>query len=194
VESCENKVNETIARRETVAKFIVDAFQSTIRVPANTTTAFVTKFNAAGSALIYSTFLGGTDASSGAAIAVDPAGSAYVAGVTQATDFPTTPNAFQSTSAGLGPAHQAAFVRKLDPSGATLAYSSYLGTGGSGGAAATGIAVNALDEAFVTGSASGASFPSVNSVQPTDPGSNNAFLTQFNASGSALIFFHVPRR
>ncbi len=167
----------------------VNAFQSTISVPANTYTAFVTKFNAAGSALIYSTFLGGTtNSSSGAAIAVDPAGSAYVAGVTQATDFPTTPNAFQSTSDGVGVAHQAAFVTKFDPSGATLTYSSYLGTGGSGGAAATGIAVNALGEAFVTGSASGASFPSVNSVQPTDPGSTNAFLTQFNASGSALLF------
>ena len=66
------------------------------------TNAFVTKINPTGSALVYSTFLGGNTNDGGYGIAVDSAGNAYIAGYTASTNFPTTPGAFQSNLAGGG--------------------------------------------------------------------------------------------
>jgi RimJ/RimL family protein N-acetyltransferase len=75
--------------------------------------AFVTKLNASGSALAYSTFLGGTDFDEGADIAVDGKGRAYVTGVTNSADYPTTPDAFDTSFNGAGPFSFGAFVTKL---------------------------------------------------------------------------------
>ena len=74
--------------------------------------AFVTKLNSAGSGLLYTTFLGGSDFDAGQGIAVDAAGNAYVTGFTRSTDFPTTAGAFQTTFQGsrIGDA----FVTKFD--------------------------------------------------------------------------------
>jgi hypothetical protein len=74
--------------------------------------AFVTKLNATGSALIYSTFLGGTGAEQSGDIAVDTRGRAYVTGLTESADFPTTPGAFDTTFNGF----EDAFVTKLPTS------------------------------------------------------------------------------
>ena len=101
---------------------------------------FVTKFNATGSALVYSTFLGGIVP---AGIAVDSAGAAYVTGSTY--DAPPLKNAFQATAGGGGDA----FVTKLNASGSALVYSTYLG--GSGQDSATGIAIDGSGDAYVTG-------------------------------------------
>jgi Beta-propeller repeat len=90
--------------------------------------AFVTKLNANGSALVYSTFLGGSESDEGHGIAVDAAGNAYVTGFTLSTNYPTTPGAFDTSYGG---APSDAFVTKLDASGSTLVYSTFLG--GSGG-------------------------------------------------------------
>src|SRR5205814_485488 len=86
-----------------------------------------------GSALVYSTYLGGTLFDSGLGIAVDAGGNAYVTGRTQSPDFPTTPGAFQTTfrSGPLG--RFDAFVTKIDPTGSTLVYSTYLAGAGIGG-------------------------------------------------------------
>ena len=84
--------------------------------------AYVTKLTPAGNALVYSTYLGGSGSDYCLAITVDPAGSAYVTGVTQSTDFPTQ-SAYQATSPGGGDA----FVTKLTPAGNALAYSTYMG-------------------------------------------------------------------
>src|SRR5712692_10189286 len=89
-------------------------------------TAFVSKLNTAGTALIYSTYLGGNDQDIGRNIAVDATGAAYVVGLANSTDFPTTPTAFQRSAAGSGDV----FVTKLDPSGSALLYSTYLGGNG----------------------------------------------------------------
>jgi hypothetical protein len=86
--------------------------------------AFVTKFNPAGNALIYSTYLGGSNTDVAYAIALDTAGDAYVAGYTQSTNFPVD-NAFQGTLGGAGATN--AFVTKLTASGSALSYSTYLG-------------------------------------------------------------------
>src|SRR5207244_93997 len=83
--------------------------------------AFVTKFDASGAALLYSTFLGGNNDDVGTGIALDDAGSAYLTGYTSSTDFPTTAGAFDTTYNG----GQDDFVTKLDASGAALGYSTY---------------------------------------------------------------------
>ena len=84
----------------------------------------MTKLNASGSALAYSTFLGGRDFDEGQDIAVDGEGRAYVTGFTLSADFPTTPGAFDTTFNG---ASSDAFVTKLNASGSALAYSTFLG-------------------------------------------------------------------
>src|SRR5262249_49101075 len=108
--------------------------------------AFVTKFNATGSALLYSTYLGGSDEYDGAsAIAVDSAGNAYVAGSTRSTDFPTA-NALQGSLMGF---QDDAFVTKLNAAGSTLVYSTYLG--GTEHDYANAIAVDSVGNAYVVG-------------------------------------------
>ena len=88
---------------------------------------FVTKFNADGSGLLYSTYLGGSNIDSGSDIAVDAEGNAYVTGITRSTDFPTTcSGAFDTTLSGL----EDAFVSKLNSTGTALVYSTYLGGSG----------------------------------------------------------------
>ena len=106
---------------------------------------FVTKLNAAGSALVYSTFLGGRDFDSGSGLAVDAAGNAYVSGGAGSTDFPTTPGAFDTLPDGSD-----AFVTKLNPAGSALVYSTVLG-GTCERSARTASCVDAAGNAWVTG-------------------------------------------
>src|SRR5207247_1970406 len=123
------------------------AFQST-PIPLAGNNAFVTKLNPTGSALVYSTYLGGNNDDQGLGIAVDAAGNAYVAGQTRSSTFPTTPGAFQRFEGG-GLYEPDAFVTKLNPLGSALVYSTYLG--GISSDQATGIALDAAGNAYVTG-------------------------------------------
>lgn len=144
---------------------------------------FVAKVNASGSALIYSTYLGGSDDDASNAITIDSAGDAYVTGVTNnSNDFPLQ-NPFQSTNGGN---LQAAFVTKLNATGDALIYSTYLG--GSSGEIATGIAVDSSGEAYVTGETSSKDFPLKNPLQPTFGGFGDVFVTKFTAAGNALVY------
>jgi Beta-propeller repeat len=148
---------------------------------------FVTKFNAAGSALVYSTYLGGSGSEQGRGIAVDSAGNAYVTGSTDSSNFPTA-NAIQSTYGGgdgcdLG---GDAFVAKFNPAGSALVYSTYLG--GSSGDLGAGIAVDSAGNAYVTGGTNSPNFPTANALQSTLKGPGDIFVTKFNPSGSALIY------
>jgi hypothetical protein len=158
-----------------------------------TSGAFVTKFNPAGSALVYSTYLGGTGPTQANAIAVDSTGSAYVTGQTRATDFPTM-NPVQASNTFN---NQDAFVSKLSPDGATLVYSTYLGGNtpdeeDGGGQAAWSIAVDSTGNAYVTGNTLDTDFPTVNPLQATNktsaPSSGTGFVAKYNAAGSALIY------
>jgi uncharacterized repeat protein (TIGR01451 family) len=142
--------------------------------------AFVVKLNAAGSALIYSTYLGGSSNDGGHGIAVDASGSAYVTGLTVSGDFPTV-NPLQLTSHGVD-----AFVAKLNADGSALVYSTYLGGSGSDGG--SGIAVDASGNAYVTGGTGSTDFPTVNPLQPTNHGGGDAFVLKLNAAGSALVY------
>jgi hypothetical protein len=144
---------------------------------------FVTKFNPTGSALVYSTYLGGSGYADGggdiaAGIAVDGSGNAYVTGTTVSNDFPTTPGAFQTVCGGnCGDA----FVTKINPIGTALAYSTYLGPGNG-----AGIAVDSAGNAYVTGFTESRDFPITPGAYRTTPA--GAFVTKFNATGSALVY------
>jgi hypothetical protein len=144
--------------------------------------AFVAKLNAAGSALVYSTYLGGSGFDDGLDIAVDASGNAYVRGRTASSNFPTV-NPIQATFAG---GFDDAFVTKLNAAGSALVYSTYLG--GSGNEGFGGIAVDASGNAYVAGSTASSNFPTVNPIQATLAGSFDVFVTKFNAAGSALVY------
>lgn len=142
--------------------------------------AFVAKLNVSGSALVYSTYLGGTSGERGYGIVVDGSGNAYVTGNTGSTNFPTV-NALQGANGG----GSDAFVAKLNPSGSALVYSTYLG--GLGGESATAIAVDGFGDACVTGATDGG-FPTANAIQGASGGGVDAFVTKLNSSGSAMIY------
>jgi hypothetical protein len=143
--------------------------------------AFVLKMNSSGSALVYATYLGGTSTDEGRGIALDSSGNAYVTGLTASNDFPTA-NAAQSAYRG----GQDVFVAKLDGTGATLAYSTYLG--GTGTDQGASIAVDSSGQAYVTGYTTSTNFPLANPIQPTYGGNQDAFVSKLSATGVALVF------
>jgi hypothetical protein len=165
--------------------------------------AFVAKLTSSGSALDYSTYLGGNGSyngprkgDSGAGIAIDVSGNAYITGSAGSTDFPVTSGALQKTNKGAGGDATNAFVTKLNPAGAALVYSTYLGgtypSRQSGGDTGAGIAVDTAGDAYVTGSTGADNFPiTSNAYQSSDFaafGISNAFVTELNPAGSALIY------
>ncbi len=165
----------------------------------NLPSAFVAKFNRRGfgaASLIYSTFLGASWGTAAYGIAVDPQGSAYVTGLTGGyfggldiqKPFPTTLGAFQSVFDG-----QDGFVTKFNAAGNGLIYSTLLGGSlvQSNAQGSTAVALDAFNEAYVTGYTTALNFPTTPSAfQPNDPNPNvaQAFVTQFNTAGTALVY------
>ncbi|HVR09765.1 MAG TPA: SBBP repeat-containing protein, partial [Thermoanaerobaculia bacterium] len=153
--------------------------------PGGTEDAFVLKINATGTAIVYSTYLGGDAESLGYAIAVDRAGSAYVTGITSAANFPgTSTSAIQPALAG----GEDAFVTKLDAAGSAIVYSTYLG--GSGLDQGWGIAVDGAGNAYVAGLTESADFRGVSaaSLQGSLSTALSGFVTKLNAAGSAIVY------
>jgi len=154
--------------------------------------AFVTKINPTGSELVYSTYLGGSGSNAGGdegnSITLDANKDAYVTGLTYSKDFPTAGSPFQKALKG----SENAFMSKLDPSGSHLVYSTYLG--GSGDASGHGDVSNAVvvdgsGNAYVTGSTGSSDFPIAGSpYQGTLKGTTNAFVSEFNPTGSSLLY------
>jgi hypothetical protein len=149
--------------------------------PCQGRSAFAAKFNSTGSALVYATYLAGNGDDVGNGIAV-ASGFAYVTGQTFSTNFPTTAGAFRRTAPGNGDA----FVTKLNPSGASLAYSTYLG--GQATDEGRSIAVNSSGQAHVTGATTAKTFPVKNAFQSTFGGTQDGFLTKFAADGRSLLY------
>ncbi|MDQ6910002.1 MAG: SBBP repeat-containing protein, partial [Actinomycetota bacterium] len=148
------------------------------------TDAFVTKLNAAGTKLVYSTYLGGKGYDIGYGIAVGPDGSPYVTGSTGSTDFPISKPFRKNYGGGATDA----FVTKLGPQGAAIDYSTYLGGGGAD--LARGIALDPAGDAVVVGSTSSADFPIAKALQgalrkPDDP---DAFVAKITPSGADLVY------
>ena len=146
--------------------------------------SFVARFSGDGSALGYSTLLGGSASDFGRGIAVDASGEAYLTGESESADFPTTAGAFDRTYGGSFDA----FVGKLRSDGSGLAYSTYLG----GPAADLGeaIAVHPSGEAYVTGRTGSGAFPVTAGAFDTTYGGgfSDAFVTNLGRTGSALAF------
>ncbi|MDT5063454.1 MAG: hypothetical protein QOH63_3913 [Acidobacteriota bacterium] len=162
------------------------AFQPAIGGNNSQGDAFVTKLNAAGTGLVYSTYLGGSARDFAWDIAVDAGGNAYVTGDTESYDFPTTAGAFQVAHAA--GTEVDAFVVKLNATGSSLVYSTYLG--GSGNEDCRTITVNPLGEAYVAGETPSTDFPVTLGAYRTVIGSDNSnhdvFVTKLNATGTAL--------
>jgi len=166
--------------------------------------AFVFKLNPSGSQILYSTMLGGSEDDSPTALAIDAAGNAYVAGYTLSTDFPVTPNAPQQTFGGTDPQtpyfHRGdAFITKLNPAGAALVWSTYLG--GAGDEWITGIALDSANNVYVAGATSTQSgFPTTSGAFQTRYGGyytlpfnieilyGDAFVAKLNSNGSSLAY------
>ncbi len=146
--------------------------------------SYITKLSSDGSTFVYSTYLGGSVASDlGRGIAADPAGNAYVTGVTWAPDFPTTSGAFQSVTPGVGDV----FVSKVKPDGSAFVYSTFLG--GSNYEYGYAIVADQWGNAYVTGSTYSTNFPIKMGFQPTfGGGQQDAFVTKFKPTGEALAY------
>lgn len=170
------------------------AFQNSLSGP---TDAFVAKMSSTGSLLLYSTYLGGNNFNDAAvAIAIDSAGAAHVTGITQSTDFPTTPTAFDTTCGGdgtcTGDTATDAFVTKLTSDGSGLVFSTYLGGDGRQ-EGSSGIALDALGNVYITGHTTASNFPVLNPYQPTCPvtcggGITSGFVTKLSSTGQSLVY------
>jgi len=145
--------------------------------------AFAAKLNLTGSALIYSTYLGGSGGDYGYGIAVDQAGSVYLTGLTTSSDFPVTTGALQTAGGDTG---YSSFVTKLDPSGSAAVFSTFLG--GTANVSGWGIALDDSGNSYVTGQVYGSGFTTSSPLQPAANGLNDAFVAEVNDSGSELVF------
>jgi len=158
------------------------AFQSTYKGNGD---AFVAEIPSAGNKLTYASYLGGSGADFGQAIAFDSAGNAYVTGSTQSPDFPiptgTTP--FQSAVAGSSDV----FVAKVNFSGTMLLNSTYLG--GAQADTGQGIQVDSSGNIYVTGYTFSTDFPTMNPIQPANEGNADVFVTAFNSTLTAPLTF-----
>ena len=144
---------------------------------------FAVKLGPAGTALAYSTFLGSSGDDQPAAIAVDPAGNAYITGSTDGDDYPTTTAAYQSTASN---PVSVSFVTKLNPTGGA-AYSTYLG--GDISDAAKGIAVDFAGNAYIAGVTSSDNYPTTSgALKVALSGPSDAFVTKLNAAGNDLVY------
>ena len=143
---------------------------------------FVAKVNTTGTALTYSTYLGGAAVDVGQSIQVDSSGDAYIPGYTFSGNFPTV-NPYQKALAGASNA----FVAELNPAGSALTFSTYVG--GSANDSAFGVALDGSANVYITGSTQSSDFPTTSEASQTSiRGASNAFITKLNPSGSSLVY------
>ncbi|OGL47626.1 MAG: hypothetical protein A2161_11625 [Candidatus Schekmanbacteria bacterium RBG_13_48_7] len=139
---------------------------------------FLAKFNSTGTP-VYSTYFGGTVYDSGYGVAVDSSGNAYITGTANSNNFPTF-HAYQLSRVR----RSEAFVTKFNSAGSGLLYSTYLG--GSMADMGIGIAVDNLNNCYITGSTKSVDFPVKTAYQPVAAGNDEGFISGFNASGDLI--------
>ncbi len=156
-------------------------------LPPGSDHVFVSKFDATGSNLVYSDYIGGSNEDFGYALVLDSANDVYVAGSTGSSDFPVV-NAYQSTY----PGSFNAFLTKISSDGSSLLYSTYLG--GNGSDVPSSVQIDSLSDVLVAGTTSSTNFPVVNAYQSTaSPNQGNeygdyGFVTKFTPDGSSLVY------
>ena len=168
----------------------VNALQPTLTGTSGNSDAFVAKLKADGSALIFSTYFGGTGVDGATGVAVSSTGNIWVSGGTGSTDLPVV-NALQSTFGGGGVTNISpgdAFLTEFKPDGSALLFSTFWG--GSGQEQATTLSLDSSDNVFLVGITSSTDFPTHSALQPqlASNGGFNAFITKFAADGSSAPF------
>jgi hypothetical protein len=142
---------------------------------------FVSKLNASGAGLVWSTYVGGASADRAVGIALDAAGNVYITGTTSGADFPVSTNGWQKGIAGGG-----GFVAKLAPAGNALVYSTYIAS-----ANPSSVAVDSAGNAYVAGSAASTFVTTANALQRTNGSTNGSatgFVVKLDAAGTAPLF------
>ncbi len=150
---------------------------------------FVTKLNAAGSALVYSTYLGGNGFDIPVSIAVDGSGNAYVTGLTESSDFPTVSaidSTLDPTQCPFGRPCGDAFLTKINAAGSAFVYSTYLG--GDNIDRGVDLEVDAFGAVYIVGDTLSTNFPTANPLQPMKAGAEDMFITKVNPAGNALVY------
>jgi hypothetical protein len=160
-------------------------FQAKNRSARGDATVFVSELSADGRALLYSTYLGGSEYESASAIAVDSRGNAYITGSTQSADFPLS-HALQRFSSG----HLNGFLAELSANGGTLRFSTYLG--GRGETVGTSVALDSSDQIYVAGSTAAGDLPTRHAIQRQSGGTGaigwgDVFLARFSPGGKSLL-------
>ena len=146
--------------------------------------AFIAKLNATGSALLFSTFLGGSDLDRPAAMVVDASHNLYVTGTTYSASFPTTQGAYDTDFGGL---FDNGFAVKLNPTGSNLLYSTFIG--GRSSDRPTAISVHGDGSAWVVGETLSSDFPTtLGAIDRTPNGRRDAFATKISSDGAALDY------
>lgn len=161
---------------------VLNAIQPTLKGAEN---AFVTKIDPAGSALVYSTYLGGSSSEQAYGIAVDAAGEAIVTGFTNSSDFPLVKPLFSKFTSG--------YVSKLSADGSRFVYSTYLGgsalsNGKSTATRIEAVATDASGNAYLTGYTTSTDFPTARPIQAQLNGFQNAFVTKIDPAGTTLVY------
>jgi hypothetical protein len=172
------------------------AFQTTKTSPDDRRAVFVTKLNGSGTALVYSSFIGGSYDDFPMSATLDSANSVYVCGETGSADFPVTSGAFQTTNPSSNRSGGTGFISKLNAAGSSLVYSTFLGgspDGNAGSGSLSGIAVDALGNAYAVGTTLSTDFPVTSGVfQTTDPGAQfntpTVTVTKLNPAGTGLEY------
>jgi hypothetical protein len=146
---------------------------------------FVTKLNSTGTALVYSTYIGGSSVDYGRAIAIDGSGNAYITGASNSTDYDTTSGAFQTTNGGGG--FSDVFVTQLNSIGTALIYSTYIG--GIFNDFGYSIAIDGSGNAYITGTTTSINYDiTAGAFQTIYEGLNDVFVTKLNSTGTGLIY------
>jgi uncharacterized repeat protein (TIGR01451 family) len=150
---------------------------------------FAVKLNAAGSALLFGTYLGGGSEDGVNAITLDGSGNVIVTGRTSSSNFPVTAGVVQESFGGNGNEGVSGgdgFVTKLTAAGNRLVFSTFLG--GSGDDGASSVEVDGAGSIYVQGGTDSVNFPTANALQPSLLGKNNAFLAKLDSAGTTLLY------
>lgn len=157
-----------------------EAFQ---KIKKDNLDAFVVKINTTGSALIYSSYIGGSSFDTTVEIDIDESGNTYICGFTSSSDFPITKNAYQKFIKG----EREIFITKINSAGNEIVYSTFIGS--SEQDFVYGITVDSLKNAYICGFTYGSDYPTTkNAFQKDLKGESDVFVTKINKSGSELLF------